>query len=121
MEVLGERIVQLRKALRISSERVARKLEVSHKTVINWEKNRGDPSVENLLALADLFQVSADYLLGRTLNPAGLTSNVDASPGAAVDPAAAVDEVAALEPARRGARPKTQKPRGSSDRRRPES
>ena len=121
MEVLAERIVQLRKSLRISSETVARRLEVSHKTVVNWEKDRGDPSVKNLLMLADLFGVSADYLIGRTDDPGGLTSNGGARRGAATDPDVVVDELGAAEPARRVSHPKTPRPRGSSDRRRPES
>lgn len=66
MEVLARRIIELRKELGLSNEKVAQRLGASHKTVITWEKDRGDPSIENLLALCRIFGVTPDYLLGLT-------------------------------------------------------
>jgi transcriptional regulator with XRE-family HTH domain len=66
VEILARRIRELRAERELSSERLAGRLEVSHKAVITWEKDRGDPSLANLLALAALFDVTPDYLLGLT-------------------------------------------------------
>lgn len=49
----------------VSREEVARKLEVSAMTIRNWENGNTEPSASQIKALADLFGVSADYLLGR--------------------------------------------------------
>lgn len=46
-------------------EYVARKIGVSHMTVFNWEAGTTEPSASQVKALADLFGVSTDYLLGR--------------------------------------------------------
>lgn len=66
IKVLAQRIRELRIERGMSSEVVARRLDVSHKAVLNWEKERADPSLKNLVALADLFAVRVEYLLGET-------------------------------------------------------
>lgn len=49
----------------LSREDVARRLNVSAMTIRNWEIGLTEPSASQIIALADLFNVSADYLLGR--------------------------------------------------------
>ena len=49
----------------VSREYVARKIGVSHMTVFNWERGETEPNASQIQALADLFGVSTDYLLGR--------------------------------------------------------
>lgn len=61
---LGTRIQQLRKARGISQERLAEEMGVSRQAVSKWEQGLSLPSTENLLALAELFAVSADELAG---------------------------------------------------------
>ena len=65
MEMIGKRIHELRKNNNMSQEELAKKLSVSSRAVIKWESGETEPSISNLNALADLFHVSADYLLGR--------------------------------------------------------
>ena len=48
-----------------SQKEVAEQLGISNVTVNNWESGRRLPTIEALEELADLYQVSADYLLGR--------------------------------------------------------
>ena len=43
---------------------IAERLDVSRQTVTKWENNQSKPSTENLLALAELFSVSLDDLIG---------------------------------------------------------
>lgn len=66
--MIGDRINELRRKNILSQEELANKLCVSSRTIIKWENNETEPSSSNLSALADLFGVSSDYLLGRENN-----------------------------------------------------
>lgn len=59
---IGQRIAKLRKEKGYSQLELARKLNVSDKTVSKWE-NGGMPSIDLLPALANLLEVSIDYLM----------------------------------------------------------
>lgn len=58
------RLEYLRNKSSLSREEVARRLKVSHMTIRNWENGTTEPSSSQVMALCELFQVSADYLLG---------------------------------------------------------
>ena len=60
---LGEKIKDLRKKSNISQEELAEKLGVSRQSVTKWENDAGLPDIENLKAIATLFNVSIDELL----------------------------------------------------------
>jgi len=60
---LGEKIKEIRKEYGFSQEQLAEKLSVSRSAVAKWEAGNGMPDVDNLKALAQLFNVSVDYLL----------------------------------------------------------
>jgi len=55
-----------RKAAKINQAAVARACGLSQPAVGKWEKNVSEPSLANLVKVADLLGVSTDYLLGRT-------------------------------------------------------
>lgn len=61
---LGTHIQQLRKDRGISQESLAEQVGVSRQAVSKWEQGLSLPSTENLLALARIFEVSADELTG---------------------------------------------------------
>ncbi len=61
---LGQKIQALRKQAGLSQESLADMLNVSRQAVSKWETCQSYPDTENLLALAELFQVSADDLAG---------------------------------------------------------
>lgn len=63
---LGARIKELRAAKSLSQAELANKLGVMQHTVSKYENNVKRPSFEVLILLADVFDVSTDYLLGRT-------------------------------------------------------
>ena len=63
---LGTYIQQLRKERGISQESLAEQVGVSRQAVGKWEQGLSYPSTENLLALAQIFGVSADDLIGLT-------------------------------------------------------
>ena len=60
---LGEKIKEARKQCGLSQEQLAEKMAVSRSAVAKWEANNGLPDVDNLKALAQLLNVSIDYLL----------------------------------------------------------
>lgn len=60
---LGEKIKEARKQCGLSQEQLAEKMAASRSAVAKWEANNGLPDVENLKALAQLLNVSVDYLL----------------------------------------------------------
>ena len=64
----GNRLKSLRKSRQKSQQDLAGMLNVSQTTIANYEKNARFPSESTLIKIADLFQVSLDYLLGRTDN-----------------------------------------------------
>lgn len=60
---IGDTISQLRKEKVWTQAELASKLLVSDKAVSKWESNKGEPSIEFLPILAQLFDVSLDYLM----------------------------------------------------------
>lgn len=59
----GDKLKEARKEAGLSQEKLAEKLSVSRSAVAKWENNRGMPDIENLKSMAQLFNVSIDYLL----------------------------------------------------------
>jgi len=60
---LGEVIKHRRMECKMTQEFVAEALGVSRQAVSKWESGASDPSTTNLMALANLFGVSAEDLL----------------------------------------------------------
>lgn len=61
--MLGEKIRKLRKENKISQEVLAEKLGVSRQSISLWENDQTMPSMENIVAIANIFGVSTDELL----------------------------------------------------------
>ncbi len=58
------RIRQLREEQGMRQYELAAKMGVRQSSVHKWENGKGYPTFENLLALANLFGVSMDYIMG---------------------------------------------------------
>lgn len=71
--VTGKRIAMLRKEKGWGQKQLASYLKVSISTISNYEQSVHSPDLSILCKLADLFEVSTDYLLGRTDNRSNLT------------------------------------------------
>ncbi|MCL2853523.1 MAG: helix-turn-helix domain-containing protein [Defluviitaleaceae bacterium] len=48
---------------------VAKALNITKQSVHQWSTGKSVPSSDTLIALADYFDVSVDYLVGRSDNP----------------------------------------------------
>ncbi|TYP56803.1 helix-turn-helix domain-containing protein [Thermosediminibacter litoriperuensis] len=64
--MIGERIKSLREERKITQQELAQYLGVSQKTISNYEKGERSPDPETLKKIADYFDVTVDYLLGRS-------------------------------------------------------
>lgn len=63
------RLRELRRQRRISQVRLAMELNVSQNTICRYETGEREADYAMLVRIADYFDVSVDYLLGRTDNP----------------------------------------------------
>ena len=72
MMILPERLKELRKHRKLTQQDLACHLGVTLRTYQYYEAKDDKahrPDLETLIALADLFEVSVDYLIGRTDEP----------------------------------------------------
>nr|WP_325185810.1 helix-turn-helix transcriptional regulator [uncultured Oscillibacter sp.] len=66
MESLPTRMKKLRESRRIYQREIAETLGVTTRAYQFYESGRSEPNIKTLIAIADYFQVSIDYLVGRT-------------------------------------------------------
>ena len=69
MEILAKRLLELRSERDLSRREVAASTGMTERTYQRYENAERDPSAPVLLALADYYGVTTDYLLGRTDEP----------------------------------------------------
>jgi len=62
--MIGELLSEIRKDHGDKQTDLARKLNISVATVRSWEQEKSSPPHEMLVAICQLYNVSADYLLG---------------------------------------------------------
>lgn len=62
--MLSKRINELRLSFGWTQVQLAEKLNITKQTVSNWENDNIQPSIEMLIRLTKILNVSADYLLG---------------------------------------------------------
>ena len=78
---LGKQIKTYRMEQNLSQDELAERVFVTRQTISNWENENIQPSIEMLLRLSKLFNVTTDYLLGIDNVP---RLNVDGLPECAV-------------------------------------
>lgn len=69
MNTLGMRLRELREDMELSQLEVAEKLNCSDKMISNYELDKRSPDYRIIIKICDLFDVSADFLLGRADSP----------------------------------------------------
>ncbi|MDK2920059.1 MAG: hypothetical protein PWQ37_2792 [Candidatus Petromonas sp.] len=63
---LPKRLRELRKEMNLTQEELANKLNLTKANISKYETGRIEPNIETINFLAKFFNVSVDYLLGRT-------------------------------------------------------
>ena len=66
MEQFAARVKALREERGLSQDAVGKEIGVKRYSVYTYEKGKGFPDAPHLVALAEFFDVSIDYLVGRT-------------------------------------------------------
>lgn len=69
MSVFSLRFKELREKRCLSQRAIALELSLSPSTIGMWESQKREPDFKTVVNLADYFQVTTDYLLGRTDDP----------------------------------------------------
>ena len=64
--MLTQRLLQLRKESGMTQEQVANTIQTTLRQYQRFEKGEQKPGFDNLVKLADCFNVSMDYLAGRS-------------------------------------------------------
>jgi len=63
---LAERLKELRKERSLRQEQVAVAVDISMSAYCNYEQGKREPTASVLERMADYYDVSVDYLLGRS-------------------------------------------------------
>jgi transcriptional regulator with XRE-family HTH domain len=63
--MIGTQLRHLRKARKMTQKQLAEKLNVAKSTISQYENNVNEPDLKTVVKLAELFDVTVDYLLGR--------------------------------------------------------
>jgi len=63
------RLKEIRKSKGISQLKLALDLNTNQNTISRYETGEREPGIAELIKIADYFDISVDYLLGRTDNP----------------------------------------------------
>lgn len=70
---IGESIRKVREERGYSRERLARQIGVHRLTILKWEQGVSRANIDDVIAIADLFRVSLDELVGRRIKDGGST------------------------------------------------
>lgn len=71
MKIIGKRLRALRESINISQESLALAIETTQSSINRYENGQTTPPVAIFRRYADYFDVSLDYIFGRTENPEG--------------------------------------------------
>lgn len=65
LQIFSVRLKKLRTEAKLSQTHLATQMKVSPYSIGDWERNRSTPPLNLLIHLADFFECSIDYMLGR--------------------------------------------------------
>ncbi len=71
MKIIGERMRTLRESVKLSQMKLSREFGISQPSLARYEMGDSSVPLKLLLQYADYFDVSMDYIFGRTDNPKG--------------------------------------------------
>jgi transcriptional regulator with XRE-family HTH domain len=69
MQILSERLKACRKAKGLTQQQAAIYCDITEKAYQNYELMTREPKIAILMRIADLYDVSIDYLVGRSDDP----------------------------------------------------
>ena len=69
MTTFSKRIIQIKNEKKLMQNDIAANIGIHVRTYQYYEKGQKEPTLSVLIALADYFDVSLDYLVGRSDDP----------------------------------------------------
>ena len=60
------RLIEQRKLNKLTQRQLAEQLGITQPSYIRYENGSSEPNIDTLIKLADIFDISVDYLIGRT-------------------------------------------------------
>lgn len=66
MNIFKERLKELRIERNITQQELGKLVNMSKMAISHWEKGHSEPSISQLIMLSNYFDVSVDYLIGKT-------------------------------------------------------
>lgn len=66
MKIFQERLKEMRLMCQLTQQQMADALKISQPSYTRYENGTSEPTLENLVKIAEVLDVSVDYLLGRT-------------------------------------------------------
>lgn len=66
-KTMADRLIELREKNHLSQSAVANRIGVTPALISAYEKTERNPSIDKLIALADVYHTSTDYILGRSV------------------------------------------------------
>jgi repressor LexA len=77
MEIVGKRLRALRESVGLSQNKLAGMIGVRQSSINRYENGQSVPSIQTFRWYADYFDVSMDYIFGRTDKPQGKLYNYE--------------------------------------------
>ena len=66
METFAKRLKELRNEKGVTQQEIGSLVNMSKMAVSHWEKGHSEPSIAQLICLSNYFEVTVDYLVGKT-------------------------------------------------------
>jgi len=66
MNIFKERLKELRIEQGLSQQELGKMINMSKMAISHWESGHSEPSISQLIFLSELFEVSVDYLIGKS-------------------------------------------------------
>lgn len=69
MTIFHSKIKEFRKSINLTQKQMAERLNISERAYQYYESGQREPSLDTLFDISNIFDISTDYLLGKTNNP----------------------------------------------------
>ena len=66
MKLFMQRLKELRLEKEMSQQELGKIVNMSKMAISHWEKGNSEPSISQLITLSNFFDISIDYLVGKT-------------------------------------------------------
>ena len=69
MTIFHSKIKEFRKSINLTQKQMAERLNISERAYQYYESGQREPNLDTLFDISNIFDISTEYLLGKTNNP----------------------------------------------------